>query len=653
VNLLLPLFLGAGTLIGLPILLHLLRRKPTVQVVFPSLQFLGPAAVRETKRHRIRRWLTLLLRCLVILLICLAFSRPYWSSSSSGNNRAVIVAIDNSSSMQTTGRWAKLRDWATQQLAPLGDGDKAGLLLINPAPHWLVPMTDHLDSVRSTLAALQPGFETTRYEAALRLAGDTLAQTSAAKRSLIWMADEQQLGWQSVNFSTPLPANVEFVQPPAVDSPARQAAISKATWTTTAQGMALHVEMRQFAPAQDTRQLTISSGGHILAQQKVLLSVDQPTSLDVPLQGLDPAKPQGLTVALDPDDVPADDSFYVVHDPNAATKVYLTALPAGDTFDFLRHAIDSTKQFTAAPLQASDLPDTDWPLDGVVLVRGDAPFQQPLVARLNAFLQAGGTAWLFLDGSTAQTDWMKSHHIDAKPVTPAGDEPEHLSNWDTTHPALAPLAQGSLLGLLDVEFYHGVALDGLSATPLATWDDGSPALAEINTDGLRFLACGFGVGRDFTDWSAQASFVPFVHASLVWLMRQQKSSDDWRVGDAVSLPGDGTWQGLDGPAPTDVISVSGAVRPPVPGLYRFTGKQTRLYAVNVKGDESDPAPWPNPSDFAQLTRPGDHPAPVVAGVAPILTGEDAENHQRVWWWLLALAVVLILAELRLSNRTSM
>jgi hypothetical protein len=322
-------------------------------------------------------------------------------------------------------------------------------------------------------------------------------------------------------------------------------------------------------------------------------------------------------------------------------------------FDFMRHAIDSTRQVVSSPLKAEDLPDTEWPTRAVVILRGARPFQEPQVDRLDRFLKAGGAAWLLLNGSAEQQAWLKNQGLEVTLVPPPGDDaPLHLRNWDIDHPLLAPLGEASLMALLNIDFYHGFAIKGLNATPVATWEDGTTALAEINSKGERFLVSGFDLDRETTNWPLQASFVPFVHSTALWLLQQKPSSEDWRVGDSIPLASEGTWEGLDTSRPQPPLHVLGSARPTVPGIYRFVSKgQTDLYAVNVKSEESDPAAWPHPENFNSLSKNASHRGE-ARRTTTALSEEQAENRQRIWWWLMLAVLLFLLLELPLANRTT-
>jgi Aerotolerance regulator N-terminal/von Willebrand factor type A domain len=630
-NWLFPGFLAGAVLIGLPIVLHLLRRKPRDTVRFPTLRFFGKSALRDTRRNRLLRWLTLLLRCLAIALLCTAFARPFWGRLPSASGRALVIALDNSMSQQARGRWEATQHWALGQLDELTPGDQAGLLVMEPDPTWLVPLTDDLSRVHATLASAQPGYDKTRYAPPLRMAGDALAKANAGTKILAWAADEQLAGWRGADLEEKLPPGVNFHFMGVAPTPQRQAAIISVHKSVTTMS-SLDVVIRQFQPdTSDTRQLTVFDGNHALATESVEL---RPGDNKLSIACTWPANAAGLHISMDADDLPADDSAWIPAETTPTNQVLLDA--AAET-DFLSYALRSTQKIPGEGLAPVALPDHAWPVDSVVVLRNDTSFCDTKLTRLDQFFNAGGPTWIFVDGSVAQTEWLKRHGVGVA-ARLAVDVPWHLRDWDAAQPALAAFTGQSLLPLLEVEFYQGFNLTGDALVPIANWPDGKMAIAEFDSGGHRLLLAGFPLDRAATDWPVQPSFVPFVHCAARWLSAFKDVRTDWRA--------------LDTPVPLKNLAVNGSVRPTVPGLYEFSGKGVKeIFAVNTPIEESDLSPWPNPDQLATLESPAPAPTTVRVAAAPPAAWANAENRQQLWWWLLAIAGFAFLTELALANRT--
>ena len=118
-----PLFLLGAAAIAGPILFHLIRRVTREKRSFSTLMFLKASPPKLTRKSRIEHWFLLLLRCLVFLLLALAFSRPYLSNEQtiqleSDERVRHCLLIDKSASMRRDGLWeeslSKAEKWLTQ-----------------------------------------------------------------------------------------------------------------------------------------------------------------------------------------------------------------------------------------------------------------------------------------------------------------------------------------------------------------------------------------------------------------------------------------------------------------------------------------------------------------------------------------------------------
>ena len=106
-------FLNPSILLGLlaaaiPILIHILNFRKLQKVEFSTLSFLKELQKSKIKKIKLKQWLLLLLRTLIIIFIILAFARPTLENSSitggaSTAKSSSVFILDNSFSMSYVG----------------------------------------------------------------------------------------------------------------------------------------------------------------------------------------------------------------------------------------------------------------------------------------------------------------------------------------------------------------------------------------------------------------------------------------------------------------------------------------------------------------------------------------------------------------------
>ncbi len=653
-----PAFLlGLGAL-AIPLALHLIRRRVTREVPFPALRFLAPNRA-EQRSHKLRRRLVLALRCLALAALAAAFARPFFGAPPATEARATVVVIDNSFSLHSPARWDAARRATREALGNPSPGDSIGLLLMNPRPAWLVAPTRDTAAALATLENLRPGWHATRAEPALRLAGEVLAATPARERRILYLGDHQAIGWHGADFSKTLPPGVTVHFPAPLPAPARQAALLDVTLAQEGEGLVASVQARNFGAAH-TRTLSVFAEHATtpLLSHPVELAADEAITRRLPL----PAPPAGASapafyrLALDADDLPADDQVWVLAPAARASERLLLldrAASAPSAADYVGTAYAALAAQPPA-LRVAAPPSVAWPLPAVAVLRSDDSFAPEAAARLDSFLSAGGSALVFVHGGPAQSAWLSRHGIAARPA-PA--TPARLRDWTLDHPLVEPLAAQNLRSLVGWSFARGWALPADALEPLAFWSDGSVALGETSLGSGRVLLAGFSPERREGDWPLSPAFVPFLHRAATHLLglAAQSSEAPPRVGDPSppAAPG-GAWRALAGPADEIIDHKSSIINIfSFPGIYEHSapGSPRRLLAVGLDPHESDPAPWPAGEPWKQLVsaEPAPPPSPELLR-ASLAAGSDRSTP--LWWWAFAALALFALAELSLANRTA-
>ena len=124
-------------LLLIPILVHLFQLRRFKKEYFSNVQFLKEISIQTRKSSKIKKWLLLATRLLLLAFLILAFAQPFFKSKDSKNaNNEMYIVLDNSFSMQAKGQKGELLKRAIQELLEETPENMPFSLITNNETFW-------------------------------------------------------------------------------------------------------------------------------------------------------------------------------------------------------------------------------------------------------------------------------------------------------------------------------------------------------------------------------------------------------------------------------------------------------------------------------------------------------------------------------------
>ncbi len=603
-----PVFLAGVAAVAIPILLHLFRRRTDQVVDFPAAQMLPEATVERHERRRLRDLLLLALRVAALVLLALAFARPYFTSGLAPlAPPATIVAVDRSLSLGAPGQWAEAQRLAAEAIAGAPSTHLVGLVAFDDRADLVVAPTADRAAAQTALATLRPGMGGTRYSAAIARAAEALEQGGGR---IVVVTDGQAGGWDAADVA-PTPESVEISLRP-VAPPAGNLAVTN----VRAEDGAVTAVVQSFAPGPRVATVRARVAGRELARTRIELAPQ--ASADVRLDATWPSEGAAEVSLDDTEGYPADNSRFLALDRGTpASVLVLTADPpeSARTGLYVQRALEAAPPGVAADVAVVDGRRLDLAAirpDALVVI-GTRTLSRAARASVAGYLAGGGRVWLSLgpdvDVPTLAEVIGVPLRLAPEPVAASGDEAAVVPA-DRRHPMLRRLTgSASSLSRLPIERYRRV-LDDEGWDVLARFAGGSVALAERRVGEGVLVLFTSDLDNRWNRFPLEPSFAPFVVETARYLTGGIRSRSSFTVPDV----------------PEGV--------PALPGVHTLaTTAGSRTVVVNVNQAESDPAALTAEAFLARVPRTGDPVAPRAEQEA-----RAQEDTQRLWQ--IALLVML-------------
>ena len=699
-----PLFVAAGAIAAAgPFVLHMLRRAPTSQMSFSIVRFLKPSRPKMTKRSKIEHWPLMLLRMLALILIGLAFARPFLrevipSGVSEEGGDAVTILIDRSASMRRDGVRQAVMNAVNSVVDNLESADLLSVVTFSNTSQRMVTFETWATSSESERAIMidellesyEPDWMHTATGSAMLQAADDLAQEGGLfkeidQRRLILVTDFQRgsrldelksAGWpDSVSVELKLCEPDETGNVGLAWIEGRDGSRGQVRLMSAGDSLEQKVQVQPFNRESEPIGKAID----------VVIAAGQRRSVNLPAGVVKDADVVGVELLADQH--PFDN---VIDFPPLANPKVTVAHIGNDVQNdpesmryYLQRVLDGNP---ARDVVLTDLKQPDQDLYGPIpaestFVVATSAVPEAMLPSVQKLFDRGGIMLLAADSVSAIESLGQFLPSDIQVTEAEVEDYSMLADIDYQHPLFQAFAEARFADFSSIRFWQSrqIVLNFEERHPgdwnvLAEFDNGMPALIEFSvSEAGRLLVLAAGWHPTDSQLALSTRFPPLITRLLALAIPESSTQQMQAIGNVVRpsrLLEDSQWriQYPDGSRQTasEVQAVLNAknegsevfesdeviVQLDQPGRYLLTaGEQDALQQItviaNVAASESKTEALPMGQLQALgigVTEGSGGDAVVDDAATAKLKTSELESRQKYWRWMLLAGLGCLFAE---------
>jgi len=347
---------GGAALAAIPVILHLFMRQTPKRVVFPALRLIKERHKRARKTLKIKNWLLLLARMLLVALMALALARPRLFSQTASSDREVPTALglvfDTSLSMSYKVRDKSLLELAKEQAYEiLKKLPSSSQVFVVDSAEPIKPPSLSTAAARKRIEALAIRASNQPLNTAVGKAHEAVSDCDRPRHEVYVLTDLARSSWeldQKVDgldtrkkVKSGVATYVVGLAPKEVQNVSLVEAGPTAAVVTQGESVEIRTKVRSQGPATK-RTVVFNLDGKPRAREEVSLAANGEAELRFMTPKLDPAVPihKGtLTLAGSPDPLEFDDRRFFTFKVQPAAQILIVSERAGDA-QFVAGALD-------------------------------------------------------------------------------------------------------------------------------------------------------------------------------------------------------------------------------------------------------------------------------------------------------------------------